>query len=219
MVITFKHKLKLVLKDDLYQRETYEKSVKTIHDLCVTYTEWLQGSLEFDMLTIGKFVAMVETLACAIDVYVDNKFSPASAGLLHPKLDDMRKHTTVIADIFHMMIEVNDTINDKSKTIDSESVKALRETYDEYCSKIHEQLDMEIYCLLSILQYMDIVVTCDLNKINMGVDPIREYRKRLKRLPNKKNFIPEFHIQFKVLSKSDREFLEKEKVKNAQRRN
>ena len=86
--------------------------------------------------------------------------------------------------------------------------------YNEHCKKVNRQLDVEIDILLSILQYIDGSVSCDLAKINMGVNPITEYRKRLKRLPKNEDMMSEFHIQFKALTKSDREFLEKERIKN-----
>lgn len=218
MVITFKHKLKLVLKDDIYQRDVYEKSVKSIHQFCVDYDEWLHSSLDFIPLTIGKFVTMVEVLTTLVDVYVDNKFSPASAGLLHPRLDEMRKHVSNIIDIFQMVIEVNNRVNKHADSMTEQNeIDELQELYNEHCRKANRQLDIEIDVLLSILQYIDGIVMCDLTKINMGVNPITEYRKRLKRLPKTKDMISELHVQFKVLTKSDREFLEKEKIKNARK--
>ena len=215
MVITFKHKLKLVLKDDIYQRNVYEKSVKSIHKFCIDSDGWLRGSLSFNTITIGKFVAMVEVLTTLVDVYVGNKFSPASAGLLHPRIDDMRKHVSNIIDIFQMIIDVNDKLNKQTDSMtDQNDIDELQELYNEHCKKVNRQLDVEIDILLSILQYIDGFVSCDLVKINMGVNPITEYRKRLKRLPKNEDMMSEFHIQFKALTKSDREFLEKERIKN-----
>lgn len=211
----FKHKLQFVLKDDIYQRDVWKEVVLNIHDTCVKSHDFIYGRLEFDERTAGRFVSMVEMFDTLTDIYIDNKFSPASAGLMRPQIDLMRKHTLKIIEIFEVIIKMNNVMKGHpGDDTDDPDINLIKSTYEENCRRLSMLLDDEIDLIGTILEYIDTRIAKDIVKIKSGVDPIREYKRRLKRIPSNKDLIQELHVQYKILSPGDRDFLEKEKIKN-----
>ena len=78
--------------------------------------------------------------------------------------------------------------------------------------------------MIEAIRHIKCVIIPDKKRLELGYDVMRAYKKRMKK-ENKKikslsedNFMNEFSVRFKVLSNSDREFIEKERVKNERNR-
>lgn len=214
MVFTFGYKIRLVKKNELREYDLFEKSVYAIHQQCNDFGQWLYKGFDLDRNTANQLTVDIEGLSTFIDVYFNNMYSsPVNSMQMFKALDAIRKHSSNLIDIIGMSMKVNSyvkNINESEVDIDY-----VRDQYDEYRSRLNKQLDHEVDEILAGLKYITVVIEHDLIKLLLGVDIISEHKKRIKRIPKNKDLTSEFNIRFKVLTPSDRRFLEKEKMKNA----
>lgn len=222
-MFTFGYKLKLVKKKDLADYEVFEKSVYAIHQQVNDFGHWLGEGFDLDENTVHQLSIDVEGLHTFVDIYFDNKYSsPSVSFMLFKKMDDIRQLASNMIDVINesaklrkVKIDAEKSINNGDVTFD---IDKFNEDYNKAAEVVDKQLTLIVHQLLASLKCISITIEGDLIKLILGVDIIDEYKHRCKRLPKNRDLATEFSVHFKAVTKSDRQVLEKEKVKNERRR-
>lgn len=222
-MFTFGYKLQLVKKADLMEYELFEKSVRAIHKQTSDFGQWLCNGFPLDENTVHQLAVDIEGLHTFIDIYFENKYSsPSCTMMMFKKIDILRKASSNIIDIITefkkleaIKARANEEINNEELTFDPEE---FEKNFEKAMNTAMQQLHYHVDVMLLSLKGIHLVIEPDLLKLNLGVDIMKEYKKRCKRLPKDKELSTEFTVRFKAISKDDRRFLEKEKSKNERRR-
>lgn len=222
-MFTFGYKLKLVKKKDLADYEVFEKSVYAIHQQVNDFGQWLSEGFDLDENTVHQLSIDVEGLHTFVDVYFDNKYSsPSVSFMLFRKMDDIRRLASNMIDVINESTKLRKAKMNADQAIKNGDVAFDIDEFNEDCNKAAEMVDKQltliVHQLLASLKCISITIESDLIKLILGVDIMDEYKRRCKRLLKNKDLATEFSVHFKAVTKSDRQFLEKEKVKNERRR-
>lgn len=218
-MFTFGYKLRLVKKSDLKEYRLFEKAVFTIQKQSNDLGQWLYDGFPLNEDTLHQLTVDVEGLHTYIDIYFNNKYSlPSSSMLMFQKIDVLRKSAGNMVDV---VAEVDKIERIKSQ-IDSGVVPPNLEfdpdefidTYQKAMEAATAHVKKLTAMMLKALNGIMLVIESDLLKLIMGVDIMKEYKKRCKRLPKDKDLSTEFFVHFKAVTKDDRRFLEKERNKN-----
>lgn len=208
----FGYKLQLVRKSDIRDLEIFKRSVQSIYNQCDQFIEMIQ-SFELNNSAVYNITHNIERLSAVVDVYFNNKFSsPANSMQMFNALDIIRTHCSHVIEVIQCSMKINTSVNNLSKDVDPVEVQ---EAYDEHREQLICILDKEIENIIAGLKYIKNVIEYDLTKIMLGVDFITEYKKRLKRIPRDNELLSQISVRYKILTPGDRNFIEKEKCRNA----
>ena len=225
----FKYKLKLVKTDDLKEYETFKAVVPALYELTDDIISYIKEGLEISPETAFVLTTLSESLSTMIDIYFENKYSnPSSSMMLYKHLSLFQEHVREIISIFIKCQELKAASDKRRQEFIRNNDDYELEMYEKQLSKILDE-GAEIYnktciALIEAIRHIKCVIIPDKKRLELGYDVMRAYKKRMKK-ENKKikslsedNFMNEFSVRFKVLSNSDREFIEKERIKNERNR-
>lgn len=215
-MIMFGYKLKLVKKKDLQEYEVFEKAVHAIHQQTDEFGQWLYDGFNLNKETIHQLTIDIEGLHTFIDIYFNNKYSsPTSTMLMFSKIDLIRKTGAQLIDLISKVVKLDEmkAVLDKERPDEYDNEETKQE-YESTIEAVVNKVKELTRVILIALREINLTIESDLIKIILGVDIMEEYKHRCKRLPKNKDLSTDFFVHFKAISKDDRKFLEKEKIKN-----
>lgn len=212
-MFTFGYKLQLVKESDLKEYDLFEKSVYAIHQQTNDFVQWLSNGFTLDENTVHQLAVDIEGLHTFIDVYFENKYSsPSSTMMMFNKIDVIRKTAGRMIDVI-MEVRKIETIRSKANEEVTES-EDFQITYKRAIDSAMRQMRSLTNTMIDSLKGIHVVIESDLIRLILGVDIMKEHKKRCKRLPKDKELMTDFFVHFKAITKEDRKFLEKENGKN-----
>ena len=215
----FGYTLKLVKKKDLEQKEMYEKVVIALNQEINDFKRWLKTPFKPDETVIEQATADIEGLHAFIDIYYKNKYStPSNCMMLFANMDELRKIASKFIDLISDYAELSSLIPDiKKRERLGIDMDLFNEEYDKAKKILDKRAQLIVGRMISCLNMMSYIIENDVIQVMMGVDVMELYKDRLKRLPKNEKLLNDFGISFKVTSKSDKHYLDKEEYKNEQR--
>lgn len=224
----FGYKLKLVKKDDLVDLEVLKTSIKSIEDITSEFGDFMTSEIDLDMETIRKITEFNDDLGVYVDIYFNNKFSlPSNSLSMYQVLSTIRRNSMVIIDAineYNKLQSVENKYNERFKNDDEYDGS----TYGEHLAiaselqrgyqQVNNTMGLAAANIISGLLLISNNVRGDQNRINSGLDIIRDYKRRKKLKINKERMDSKFSVQYVLHSRSDKEFVLKENVKNGKKR-
>ena len=225
----FGYKLKLVKKDDLVDLEVLKASIKSIEDITSEFGDFMTSEIDLDMETIRKITEFNDDLGVYVDIYFNNKFSlPSNSLSMYQVLNTIRRNSMVIIDAineYNKLQSVENKYNERFKNGDSYDDET---TYGEHLAiaselqrgyqQVNNTMGLAAANIISGLLLIANNVRGDQNRINSGLDIVRDYKRRKKLKINKEQMDSKFSVQYVLHSRSDKEFVLKENVKNGKKR-
>lgn len=223
----FGYKLKLVKKDDLVDLEVLKTSIKSIENITSEFGDFMTSEIDLDMETIRKITEFNDDLGVYVDIYFNNKFSlPSNSLSMYQVLHTIRRNSMVIIDAineYNKLQSVENKYNERFKNDDQDE-----STYGEHLAiaselqrgyqQVNNTMGLAAANIISGLLLIANNVRGDQNRINSGLDIIRDYKRRKKLKANKEHMDSKFSVQYVLHSRSDKEFVLKETVKNGKKR-
>lgn len=223
----FGYKLKLVKKDDLVDLEVLKASIKSIEDITSEFGDFMTSEIDLDMETIRKITEFNDDLGVYVDIYFNNKFSlPSNSLSMYQVLHTIRRNSMVIIDAineYNKLQSVENKYNERFKDDDQDGP-----TYGEHLAiaselqrgyqQVNNTMGLAAANIISGLLLIANNVRGDQNRINSGLDIVRDYKRRKKLKINKEQMDSKFSVQYVLHSRSDKEFVLKENVKNGKKR-
>lgn len=215
----FGYTFKLVKKKDLEQKEMYEKVVMALNQEINDFKRWLKTPFKPDETVIEQATTDIEGLHAFIDIYYKNKYStPSNCMMLFANMDELRKVSSKFIDLISDYAELSSLIPDiKKREQLGIDMDLFNEEFDKAEKILDKRAQLIIGRMISCLNMMSYIIENDVIQVMMGVDVMELYKDRLKRLPKNEKLLNDFGISFKVTSKSDKHYLDKEEYKNEQR--
>lgn len=224
----FGYKLKLVKKDDLVDLEVLKTSIKSIENITSEFGDFMTSEIDLDMETIRKITEFNDDLGVYVDIYFNNKFSlPSNSLSMYQVLHTIRRNSMVIIDAineYNKLQSVENKYNERFKNDDDQD----ESTYGEHLAiaselqrgyqQVNNTMGLAAANIISGLLLISNNVRGDQNRINSGLDIIRDYKRRKKLKINKEQMDSKFSVQYVLHSRSDKEFVLKETVKNGKKR-
>ena len=205
----------IVKREDYEELEVFKRLVPKMKG----FIEDLSTFIRNDMI-IGPDTAFVLTtesnvLSTLIDVYFNNKYSnPSTSMMLYNHLSLFQKNVKRMLELFIKFEELKPVMNKYQENGDTN--EELQEIVNEGIGLITKTANS----MIENLKHINSSIMGDYVRIEMGVNIMKEYKKRKqKNSLSEKDFMNEFTVKFKVLSNADRQFIEKEKIKNERHRN
>ena len=205
----------IVKREDYEELEVFKRLVPKMKG----FIEDLSTFIRNDMI-IGPDTAFVLTtesnvLSTLIDVYFNNKYSnPSTSMMLYNHLSLFQKNVKRMLELFIKFDELKPVMNKYQENGDT--TEELQEIVNEGIGLITKTANS----MIENLKHINSSIMGDYVRIEMGVNIMKEYKKRKqKNSLSEKDFMNEFTVKFKVLSNADRQFIEKEKIKNERHRN
>jgi len=224
----FGYKLKLVKKDDLVDLEVLKTSIKSIENITSEFGDFMTSEIDLDMETIRKITEFNDDLGVYVDIYFNNKFSlPSNSLSMYQVLHTIRRNSMVIIDAineYNKLQSVENKYNERFKNDDDQD----ESTYGEHLAiaselqrgyqQVNNTMGLAAANIISGLLLISNNVRGDQNRIDSGLDIIRDYKRRKKLKINKEQMDSKFSVQYVLHSRSDKEFVLKENVKNGKKR-
>lgn len=225
--VMFGYKLMLVKNADLKELKSFKGVVMDLNDTVEAFGSFMSSGFELDRETATLLTEFNDEMGIYVDMYFDNKFSlPSNSLAMYTNMDKVRSHTLIIIDAIN---EYNKILSVQSKfqtTCDqfgeeySKSPEAImlageiQQGFQEVCNTVGKASGI----ILNSLLLLHHAVAGDKARIDSGYDFIKAYKKRLKRIPKDKELMSEFTVKFALNTRSDKEYLLKERVKNDKQR-
>lgn len=222
----FGYRLILVKKEDLKEYEVFKNLVPKMKNFIDDFSKLIQKGIE-----IGPDMAYVLTsesniLSTMIDIYFNNKYSnPSSSMMLYRHLSSFQTNVKRMLDLFIKFEQLHvGSLKKREELVNQGLDDDGIQEYDEHVQMIIDEginrVSDTATKMLENLRHIKCCILSDYTRLNMGVDIMKEYNRRIKKESlSEKDFMNEFTVRFKVLSNSDRQFIEKEKLKNERSRN
>lgn len=225
----FGYKLKLIKDSEEQEQLTFKSVVLNLNDVVDSFGEFLSNpdGFELDKETATLITEFNDEIGAYVDMYFANKYSlPSNSLAMYTNMDKIRSHSLIIIDAineYNKILSVQGKFEASCEQFGEEyasSVDAMRlmseiqQGYQEVGNTISK-------CCAHILNSLLLIhhsVTGDKLRIEAGFDFVKAYKKRLKRIPKDKNLMSEFTVKFALNTRSDKEYLLKERVKNDKQR-
>lgn len=228
MVELFGYKLKLVKKADIQELKVFKIAVNSLYKKIDDFGAFLSQPTGFDLNreTSTILTEFNDSIGIYVDMYFSNKYSlPSNSLALYKNMDVVRRNTLIIIDA---IVEYHKLESVKAKYMEScdefgddymnsQQAMAVLAGIQEGYNGVTTTIGKAVAVSMNALLLMHHSVSGDKIRIDSGVDFEKEYKKRLKRIPKDKDLMSEFTVKFMLNTRSDNEYLLKEKVKNEQR--
>lgn len=222
----FGYKLKLVKKDDLVDVEVLKSAINHINDTTDEFGEFMTSEIDLDMETIRKITEFNDDLGLYVDIYFNNKFSlPSNSLSMYQIMDTIRRNSMVIIDAineYNKLQSVENKYNERFSDSDDDSTYSERLAISAELQRGYQQVNNTIGLaaanIISGLLLISNNVRGDKHRIDIGLDIIRDYKRRKRLNSDKEKIDSKFTVQYTLHSRSDKEFLLKENVKNGKKR-
>ena len=217
-MFTFGYKLRLVKDSDRKEYELFERAVFAINTQSNNLSKWLLDGFLLDADTVQQLTIDIEGLHTFIDIYFNNKYSsPSSTMFMFSQMDILRKTSSQIIDVISEVANIDKLKDQVDNGMVPPNVEfdphEFEETYNNAMNTATVHAKKLTNIMIGALKGITLVIESDLLKLMMGVDIMKEYKKRNKRFIKDKNLETEFVVRFKAVTKDDRRFLEKERNK------
>lgn len=222
----FGYKLKLVKKDDVSDVIIFKSAVNHIRDLITDFQEFIFSGLDLDRETVQKLTGFNDDLGIYIDIYFNNKYSlPSNSLAMYQNMDNIRKCSLVIIDAiteYNKLQSMENKFRDRFGEDDdpytySDRMAIASEIQKGY-SQVNETLGKASISIINSLLLLSTSIRGDSTRIEMGIDFIKDYKRRQKMKIKNETLDSEFQIKYVLNTRSDKEYLLKEKVKNERSR-
>lgn len=222
----FGYKLMLVKKSELQEEKVFRNAVLRLVGEIDRFGDFISNGFDLNGDTTTFLTEVNNTIGVYVDMYFSCKYSlPSNSLSMYTNMDRIRKNTLTIID----------TITEYNKLL------SVKDKYDETCEKLGDEytgcqeslaIQSELFkgfqevtqavghaCanILNALFMLHQSVNGDKLRIEAGYDFRKEYKKRLKRIPNDSKLMSGFTVNFLLNTRADKEYLLKEKVRNERR--
>ena len=222
----FEYKLMLVKKEDYKEYEVFKNLVPKMKEFVDDFASFIHKGIEIGPDMAFMLTSESNILSTMIDVYFNNKYSnPSSSMMLYKHLSSFQNNTKRMIDLFikFEQLQIN-SLKKREELVELGNSEEHLDEYDEHIQKIIDEgikhVSDTATKMLENLRHIKCCILSDYTRLEMGVDIMKEYKRRTKkRSLSEKDFMNEFTVRFKVLSNSDKQFIEKEKMKNERSRN
>lgn len=222
----FGYKLMLVKKSDLHEQKVFKNVVYDLYDIIDAFKRFILEGFDLNRDTTTLFTEFNDELGVYVDMYFQNKYSlPSNALIMYKEMNSVRGHTTVIIDAiveYNKILTVQGKYEETCKQFGNEyefaeeSVKLKDEIQQGY-QAVTMTIGKACGYIINSLELIHHSVCGDKHRIDSDFDFVEAYKKRLKRIPKDKKLMSEFTVKYALNTRSDKEFLLKEKVRNEQR--
>lgn len=222
----FGYKLKLVKKDEASDVIIFKSAVNHIRDLITDFQEFIFSGLDLDRETVQKLTGFNDDLGIYVDIYFNNKYSlPSNSLAMYQNMDNIRKCSLVIIDAiteYNKLQSMENKFRDRFGEDDdpytySDRIAIASEIQKGY-SQVNETLGKASISIINSLLLLSTSIRGDSTRIEMGIDFIKDYKRRQKMKIKNETLDSEFQIKYVLNARSDKEYLLKEKVKNERSR-
>lgn len=221
----FGYKLMLVKKDALREYESFKQLIPKMKEFIEDFSDFIRKGIEIGPETAFILTSETNILSTLIDIYFNNRYSnPSSSMMLYKHLSLFQKDTRRMLDLFVRFEELQNSANIRAQKLVEENNEIEMDLFEDQLQKLtnegFELVRKTALKMLNDLKHIKCCILSDYTRLEMGVDIMKEYKRRKsKHSLSEKDFMNEFTVKFKVLSNSDRHFIEKEKMKNERSRN
>lgn len=222
----FGYKLKLVKKDDASDVIIFKSAVNHIRDLITDFQEFIFSGLDLDRESVQKLTGFNDDLGIYVDIYFNNKYSlPSNSLAMYQNMDNIRKCSLVIIDAITEYNKLQSMENkfrdrfgeDEDPYTYSDRIAIASEIQKGY-SQVNETLGKASISIINSLLLLSTSIRGDSTRIEMGIDFVKDYKRRQKMKIKNETLDSEFQIKYVLNARSDKEYLLKEKVKNERSR-
>lgn len=225
--VMFGYKLMLVKNADLKELKHFKNVVIDLNDTVESFGEFISAGFELDRETATLLTEFNDEIGVYVDMYFNNKFSlPSNSLAMYTNMDKVRSHTLIIIDAINEYNKIL-SVQSKFQATCEELGEAYSETPDSMMLRSEIQRGFQGVCetigkasgvILNSLLLLHHAVSGDKLRVDSGYDFIKAYKKRMKRIPKDKNLMSEFTVKFALNTRSDKEYLLKERVKDGKQR-
>lgn len=224
----FGYKLQLVKKSDLVDVDIFKSSVHKIKEIADDFGEMISNGLNLTQDDCRRLTNFNDDLGLYVDIYFNNKFSlPSNSLSMYKALDEIRKNSKYIIDAiceYNKLQSVEEKFRDRFGDNPSEADPEYYSEINHVASELQRGYQEVNNCLgfssINILNYLVMItqpIRGDINRIDIGIDFIKDYKRRKKEEKKNKNLDSKFKVEYTLNTRSDKEFLLKERVSNEQR--
>lgn len=222
----FGYKLQWVKKSDVVDIEILKSSVAKIKETADEFSKFIQAGLNLTREDVQSLTEFNDDLGLYVDIYFNNKFSSPSNSLsMYNNLDVIRKNSTHIIDAiteYNKLQSVENRFRDRFEggDVDPAYYSEMNAVASEIQRGYQEVTNVLGYGSIAIINALIMINTSirgDLHRIEIGFDFIREYKKRKKNKEHNPQLDSKFKVEYTLNTRSDKEYLLKEKVRNEQR--
>lgn len=222
----FGYKLKLVKKDEVSDVIIFKSAVNHIRDLITDFQEFIFSGLDLDRETVQKLTGFNDDLGIYIDIYFNNKYSlPSNSLVMYQHMDNIRKCSLVIIDAIteynklqSMEKQFRDRFGEDEDPYTYSDRMAIASEIQRGYRQVNETLGKASISIINSLLMLSTSIRGDATRIEMGIDFVKDYKRRQKMKIKNETLDSEFQIKYVLNARSDKEYLLKEKVKNERSR-
>jgi hypothetical protein len=220
----FGYKLKLVKNSDLLEVDMMKKALSGIDNIIEEFGDFIAAGMDLNQATIKKITEMNDDLGVYVDIYFNNKFSlPSNALMMYSNMDTIRSNSLIIIDTiteYYKLQSVKEKYEHEVENgiLSYSEQNAISSEMSKGFNKINNNLGMASANIINGLLLLSAAIRGDKTRVTMGVDIIKDYKHRQKMRKQNEKLDGSFTIEYKLTSRSDKEYLLKERVKNDKQR-
>lgn len=215
----------IVKREDYRELQVFKELVPKMKNFIEEYSYVISQGIEISSETAFVLTSQSNILSTLVDIYFNNKYSnPSSSMMLYKHLSSFQNNTRRMIDLFVKFQTLQSESANMRNSVNESGDEDAIETFESQLKSLTDEgfrlVAQTGTAMLEDLKHIKCSIMSDYTRLELGVDIMKEYKRRkAKESLSEKDFMNEFTVRFKVLSNSDRQFIEKEKLKNARNRN